>query len=545
VAAHSLASHAQLRKNRKLKKNREMKILRTLKTMVPARLMMLVGMLCYMGLSASATVNDKVYIKDFIIKAGETKEIAIYFDTEADDYNRLTGTIQMPEELTVENDAYGTNVRVRMASRANGALGSYNPVSGRMSITGATFLPGTTPIAYMKVTASRDFATSTITLSGFQAKKGDTTVNIPSQNATATLPEVEFAFAVDGLEMTAGESVDVEVNMTNNVTLTGLQATLAVSEGLTVTAVSKGERLPGTLNYNASTGNIVYLGSAISGNEGTMFTVTLSADADFSGDATLTISNIATTTSSSINIPSDAITLIVTVDPAPIVLDENATSWEDIATTGPVDVRVIRSLKGDKWNTLCLPFDMDEVMIQQTFGDNVQIAELDGYNVEEMNGDQVLKIDVLFSNVTTIAANRPVIIKPAADIDEFTATAPLNGVESACSYYDASNKSKMTGVYHTGDDVLVPENSLFITDNAFNYSTGQTKMKGFRAYFTLDDVLARLSGSKVTMSLNGNTTSVMTIVRDDMDNYYDLNGMRVEKPVKGIFIKAGKKVVIK
>ena len=51
--------------------------------------------------------------------------------------------------------------------------------------------------------------------------------------------------------------------------------------------------------------------------------------------------------------------------------------------------------------------------------------------------------------------------------------------------------------------------------------------------------------ANVQKTIETGASDMISELFDAMDNYYDLNGMRVEKPVKGIFIKAGKKVVIK
>ena len=55
------------------------------------------------------------------------------------------------------------------------------------------------------------------------------------------------------------------------------------------------------------------------------------------------------------------------------------------------------------------------------------------------------------------------------------------------------------------------------------------------------------AGSGYLKVVNGTPTAIRELRADDKkaDVYYNLNGVRVENPQKGIFIRNGKKVVIK
>ena len=75
----------------------------------------------------SVAAEDKVYISDFSIKAGETKRIELCFDTDRTDITRLQGTVMMPAGLTVPNqsDVAGTDVWIAGDdARTGGALRS-------------------------------------------------------------------------------------------------------------------------------------------------------------------------------------------------------------------------------------------------------------------------------------------------------------------------------------------------------------------------------------------------------------------------------------
>ena len=272
-----------------------------------------------------------VYISDFSIKAGETKLIAVNFDSERTDLKRLEGTITLPTGLTAMNQGTTTNYlwMTADATRTNGALAQYNTGTGAAAVLafGTPFNAGTGAIAYIKVSASTDLAdVSTITLSNFRATTtGNATVNLTSQNCTVTreagtgtgddpsqqTSDLAFSFSPATLTMTAGEVKQVEVQMANGMTATGMQADLVASTGLSIQSVTKSSRLSGW-NYNPTLGRIVSVG-AISGNEGTVFTVSLKADDDFSGAATLKLTNLATTDAGATSYQAEDVILPVTV----------------------------------------------------------------------------------------------------------------------------------------------------------------------------------------------------------------------------------------
>ena len=120
-------------------------------------------------------------------------------------------------------------------------------------------------------------------------------------------------------------------------------------------------------------------------------------------------------------------------------------------------------------------------------------------------------------------------------------------MESITTGKGANRKTgKFIGTYQAG--TVVPENSLFLSGNKFWYSAGKTKMKAFRAYFTLDDVLAEATqaSARIMLNIDGETTG-MHAVQDGEDDgsVYDLLGRRVENPAKnGIYIRKGKKEVV-
>ena len=286
-----------------------------------------------LAITALTAAAADVYISDFSIKAGETKMIDVNFDSDRTDLKRFMGTITMPAGLTVLNQGTTTNYlwMTPDATRTNGGMGNYNYTTGQIAIyaIGTTFNAGTGAIAHLQVMATTDLAdVSTITLLNFTGTTtSNETVNLTSQNCTVTreagtgggggtdpsteTDDLAFSFSPSTLTMTGGEVKQVEVQMANGMTSTGMMGDLVASTGLTIQSVTKGSRLTGWL-YNPDNGRVFSLG-AISGNEGTVFTVTLKADDDFSGAATLKFTNISATNAAAKSFTAEDAILPVTV----------------------------------------------------------------------------------------------------------------------------------------------------------------------------------------------------------------------------------------
>ena len=253
---------------------------------------------------------------------------------------------------------------------------------------------------------------------------------------------------------------------------------------------------------------------------------------------------------------ADASFTITVVDPW-IMLDENSAEMPS-KSDGETMVKVVRTINAGEWSTICLPFSMTEAQVKAAFGDDVQLAE---YIEHEMN-DAATQLTVTFDNANLaedgLMANYPYIIKTSQDIAEFTVdgvTIDPDEEDAIAEYTNGRSGSRkevygtFRGTYHA--QTIVPENSLFLNGNQFWYSKGLTKMKAFRAYFELKDVLVSVEGAEARISLRigGETTGIGAALTDNghrADNkLYNLNGQRIDKPGKGLYVKGGKKIIIR
>ena len=233
------------------------------------------------------------------------------------------------------------------------------------------------------------------------------------------------------------------------------------------------------------------------------------------------------------------------------VLDETSTVAP--VTENGVNVRVKRSIKADSWSTICLPFAISAEKLTAAFGEGVQVKDFSSWS-STMDGTtgNIVGITIGFSSVTAMEANHPYLIKvtnaitaengfTVNDVDIVPEDEPTKQVGT-----NNANRGLFIGTYVA--NTTVPENDLFISNDRFYYSNGSTKMKAFRGYFELADVLTSVEGAASRIMISDETTGIAD-VRSEMsegkDLYYSIAGQKVENPQKGLYIKNGKKVIIK
>ena len=109
---------------------------------------------------------------------------------------------------------------------------------------------------------------------------------------------------------------------------------------------------------------------------------------------------------------------------------------------------------------------------------------------------------------------------------------------------------KLTGTFVA---TTIPENGLFVSNNQFWSSTGKTKTKAFRCWFELDDVLNQetsLEARSIRLNIIDDGLTAISDVEqqaadDKLSGCYDLQGRRIAPVKKGIYVRNGKKVIIK
>ena len=174
--------------------------------------------------------------------------------------------------------------------------------------------------------------------------------------------------------------------------------------------------------------------------------------------------------------------------------------------------------------TLCLPF-------AATLPTGVT-----AYALKYTSGTEATAID-LDGNV--ISANTPVLINGSGSASFTGSNVPV--VAAADNVEGA-----MTGVFEA---TAVPVNSYVLQNGNSGVgfykvsSSDPITIKPFRAYLT-----AQNAGAALRIVYPGDATGIESVeaVADSKDDaYYTLSGVRVSHPVKGLYIKNGKKVMVK
>ncbi len=385
----------------------------------------------------------------------------------------------------------------------------------------------------------------------------------------------------DGLEVqdvniSQGGEATLEIALENPVTeFAAFQFNVELADGITVATNDKGKfvyekgaRLDEEFSLSLSQPDALVntyrvLGyytetQPIPSTTGAVVKITIKADAALAVGTThvckLSAINL-TETNETKHTPDDITFNVKITEKTYTILDETSTT-APVASGGPVDIQVKRNIKANEWSTLVLPFDMTEAQLKEALGSDVKLAEFEDYEAE-YTGDDVTGLTVNFvaTDLTEgFYGNYPYLVKTSKDITEFIVTSTIDpDEEGAVVEYDNGKSGKqrkvlgsLIGTYHAGD--AIPNNGLFLSGNKFWYSAGATKIKAFRAYFMLNEVLSGVAEAKVRFMVDEDAAAIEGIT-PDMENgvWYTLDGRTLNgKPTeRGVYIVDGKKVLIK
>lgn len=395
-----------------------------------------------------------------------------------------------------------------------------------------------------------------------------------------------IVLSIDDVEVPQGGSVEVPINITNDIGLKSFMADITLDEinldegEIIITGIKPAERTSGftiTCSY-PNDESFEYqpfrvLGYSpdsqfMTGTEGAVAYITISAGSDVAIGTTyhpeIKRANCSST-GASIELPDQ--TFKIKVVENRITLDENVGITGE-TPTGLQNVLVKRTISANNWNSICLPFDMSAEQITSAFGDaTVQLADFDGC-VATYDGENCKAIKVNFINATTITANKPCLIKVSEAVtvfkvdgvtinaDEENARVDKDKTKIGSRYY----YNKMIGTYTPETVIGNSEDDfyqLFLSNNKFYYSKGTAKMKAFRACFEfldeLTDKSAGVSNAKISFFVDETTgiSDIKSKTKVDSDAVYNINGQYVGKNIdmntlpKGVYIINGKKKIVK
>ena len=195
------------------------------------------------------------------------------------------------------------------------------------------------------------------------------------------------------------------------------------------------------------------------------------------------------------------------------------------------NVMVSRSIKAG-YNTVVLPFDLTADQVADAFGAGTKV-----YNFSETSDDSN-NVTINFNEGDgSITANVPVLVKAT----EATSAQTFNNVITvpASEAQVGGNNVSFVGTYAP---ITVAAGDYFVSGGLLYKSAGATNLKAFRAYIDAQEA------SSVKMFIDGLETAISAINAEaeaEQGAIYNLAGQRVSKAVRGIYVKNGKKVVVK
>lgn len=224
--------------------------------------------------------------------------------------------------------------------------------------------------------------------------------------------------------------------------------------------------------------------------------------------------------------------------PTSLTLDETTTA-EDAKTLleanhdKTVNVTINRTLVANKWNTLCLPFDVTAEQIKNILKAEGMVREYKDQTADCIN----------FQAAETMTAGVPYLIKPTEEVKGLTFEGvKITAVEGKTKGGIGSENLAISGILGARKlesfELFLNAAGKFVAP-----AVGKETMKGFRAYFI------SLLGAGAKINIDGETTGINDIETEATVNgkVYNLNGQYVGNSLnglkKGIYVVNGKKVI--
>ena len=234
-----------------------------------------------------------------------------------------------------------------------------------------------------------------------------------------------------------------------------------------------------------------------------------------------------------------------------VEIDEDV-AFEPESVAGKVSLK--RTLNPDKWNTFAVPFSITNEELAATFGEGTEVAEFSevlatentlneaGETVETpIENESIISFDKM--ETPAITANRPVLLKPTS-VNAKGEYVFLNRTIAAGSAFVPGVNFEFVGNYD--GEITLESGDYFLNSGKIYQSNGTNNLKGTRAYIAVKAEGARIAG----FFIDGVSEDVTAIEGLQLSNaitgkIYNLNGQQVKSAKKGLYIREGKKFVVK
>ena len=277
---------------------------------------------------------ERLYIEDFGISPGETKTMSICLENELT-YVGFQFNMILPEGLSISVDSPKSYLTERTQNQTSFSIGQngnkYTFLAFAFPLTDITGNNGA--ILNLEVTASEDMVVGSnhiieFTEITFQTEDDAVMWEVASLEQTVTVVEApaepDNRFYIEDFEIEAGGTYRLPFNLTNKGVFNWFTATLTLPEGLSFSgkltyneARVTGSKIYDDTEYPADGSKVLNLDFSarndFEGTEGALVYLNIVADADFTGNATITLTDIIFYDAGEVEYPLEDISCVATL----------------------------------------------------------------------------------------------------------------------------------------------------------------------------------------------------------------------------------------
>ena len=224
-----------------------------------------------------------------------------------------------------------------------------------------------------------------------------------------------------------------------------------------------------------------------------------------------------------------------------VALGEGVNSTALASKINNVFVELTRNFTGGTWNTVCLPFVPSAEQATELFGSGYKLAEFTASGTDKMT---FTTIDL---ENESFVAGKPYLVYPTASLSHSNKVLANVSITETEGSEDGDNSGyKFKGSFEptTFSSNLNLNLYRFIASGNELMTPTVSTLKSLRCYF---EYPSGGNARSFVIDEEGGTTGINAVNGEGfmVNGYYNLNGQRVAKPTKGLYIVNGKKVVIK
>lgn len=220
-----------------------------------------------------------------------------------------------------------------------------------------------------------------------------------------------------------------------------------------------------------------------------------------------------------------------------ITLDES-----DVAVVQVNDVyrniELKRTLKAGSWNTFCVPFDMSADDITKNLGDDAEVKQLEGLNVNDA------EFNMLFGDALTIEAGRPYMVRVLNAVSSINVTNKVVNTADSNPYSTVTDDEGNSLTFHGNYARMeAPYDSFIISNNLFYMVNSTVNVKGFRGYITTECTNSETQTRTLNYSFDSIVTGLDKMSYNKNSRIYDTIGRVRHRLQRGVNIVNGRKII--